>query len=325
VQTLMSTSLSAVRRLVEKDSCLNQYSVEHGTVTIPRFSKSLLLRDLQVDHDAGRISSGSCSFDLLARLGLFPGQLNEVLAEYDADVSLDTVVSRGNCYCGRISRHGFIFLVSKYFQHASMAETTRSGTCFILSTSIGRFKCYEIDDRTFIHFDSGTRSSYVDLIKDQNIEDIIRTSQGEYLFSSATSPVAADNVFEWRRTTGEPLESLASAQFYGVPKAILYMAKPTVQRWERLKEFAYSMIETVLSVLDGLREPAEFVVAMNNLPPIDSNARSDDIAMSTPAEKLALCIFLYRSLSGKRIGAMPYEGASSGFGKPCRITDLPCT
>lgn len=299
---------SAVRKLIEKDSSLNQYSVEHGTVTIPRFSKSLLLQDLQLDPDSGRISSGSCSFDLLGRLGLFPGQSNEALAEYDTSVPLDEVVSRGNCYCGQISRHGFIFLVSKYFQHASMAETTKGGTCFILSTSIGRFKCYEIEDRIFIHFDSGTRSSYVDLVRDQNLEDILRTAQGEYPVASGVSPDAADSVFEWRRNIGEPLESVASGQFYGAPKAIIYMTEPTLQRWKRLKEFAYAMIDAIFSVLEGVREPVEFVTALKNLPAsVEDNARSDKVAMSTPAEKLASCIYLYRALSRKGIAEIPYE------------------
>lgn len=293
---------SVVRKLFEKDSSLNQYSVENDTVTIPRFSKSLLLRDLQLDPNSGRISNGSCSFDLLGRLGLFPGQSNEALAEYDTSVPLDAVVSRGNCYCGRFSRHGFIFLVSKYFQHASMVKTKKGGTCFILSTSIGRFKCYEIEDRIFIHFDSGTRSSCVDLVKDQNLDDILRTAQGEYL-----SRDSADNEFEWRRNTGEPLESLASAQSYGIPRAIIYMTKPTLQRWKRLNEFAYVMIETVLSVLDGLREPVEFVTALNNLPRDHNTQPPDDVARSTPVEKLALCIFLFRYLSHKNIHEMPYE------------------
>ena len=224
-----------VRRLVEKDSSLNQYSVEHGTVTIPHFSKSLLLQDLQVDPDIGRMSAGSCSFDLLAHLGLFPGQPNEALAKYDTKVPLDAVVSHGNCYCGRISRHGFVFLVSKYFQHVSMAEMTEGGTCFILLTSIGQFKCYEIDHRTFIHFDSGARSSYVDLVKDQNLDDILRTARGEYQVTRGTSPAEVNNVFEWRRITGETLESIASAPFYSVPNAVMYMTKSTLQRWKRVK------------------------------------------------------------------------------------------
>ena len=306
-----------VRRLVEKDSSLNQYSAEQGTVTLPHFSKSLLLQDLQVDPDVGRMNAGSCSFDLLTRLGLFPGQPNEALAEYDTKVPLDAVVSRGNCYCGRISRHGFVFLVSKYFQHVSVAETTTGGTCFILSTTIGRFKCYEIDDRTFIHFDSGTRSSYVDIIKDQNLDDILRTARGEYHLATGASPTEANNPFEWRRMTArESLEIIASTQFYDVPNAVIYMTKSTLQKWKQIDDFAHAMLDTVLSVLDGLEEPAEFVSALRKLPPNTPGMRADSVAMGNPAEKLVSSIFLYRALSRKRIGEMSYECV---FSDPSRM------
>jgi hypothetical protein len=253
------------------------------------------------------MNAGSCSFDLLTRLGLFPGQPNEALAEYDTKVPLDAVVSRGSCYCGRISRHGFVFLVSKYFQHVSVAETPTGGTCFILSTTIGRFKCYEIDDRTFIHFDSGTRSSYVDLVTDQNLDDIFRTARGEYQFSTGVSPAEVDNVFQWHRNMGpgQSLESIATAQFYGVPNAVIYMTNSTLQRWKRIKEFAFVMLDTVLSVLDGLEEPAEFVSASRNfVPPVSGGTQSD---VGTPPELLALSIFLLRTLSRKRIDTMTYK------------------
>ena len=303
-----------VRRLVEKDSSLNQYSVENGTVTIPHFSKLLLLQDLQVDPDVGRMNAGSCSFDLMVRLGLFPGQPNEAMAEYDTMVPLDAVVSRGNCYCGRISRHGFVFLVSKYFQHVSVAETTTGGTCLILTSTIGRFKCYEIDDRTFIHFDSGTRSSYVDLVKDQNLDDILRMARGEYQVSPGFSPAEVDNVFEWHRSTGEPLERIASGHFYGVPNAVIYMTRSTLQRWRRLKEFAYAMLDSVLSVLGGLEEPAEFVAALSNLPANEARG-SANVPMGTTVEYLACSVHLYRLWSRERIGAMSYEGEFSNLNR----------
>ena len=303
-----------VRRLVEKDRSLNQYSVEDGTVTLPHFSKSLLLQDLQVDPDVGRMNAGSCSFDLMVRLGLFPGQQNEALAEYDTKVPLDTIVSRGNCYCARISRHGFVFLVSKYFQHVSVAESTTGGKCFVLSTTIGRFKCYEIDDRTFIHFDSGTRSSDVDLVKDQTLDDILRTSKGEFqIYSSSGASVLydeADQVTEWHRSTVERLESVASAQFCGVPNAVIYMTKSTLQKWMRFKEFASAMLNNVLSVIDGLKEPAEFVSAMRNFSPINVKTALDAIK-GTPVENLAASIFVYRTLSRKHIGEMPHKGEFS--------------
>jgi len=307
-----------VRQLVEKDSSLNQYSADYGTVTIPNFSKSLLLQDLEVHPNVGRMNAGSCSFDLLARLGLFPGQPDEALANYDTEVPLDAVVSRGNCYCGRISRHGFVFLVSKYFQHVSMAETTNGGTCFILSTTIGRFKCYEIDDRTFIHFDSGTRSSYVDLIKAQNLDDILRTARGEFQIASGDDS-APNNGFEWRpsRSTDKPLESIASAEFYGVPNAVIYMTKSTLQRWKRVKEFGNVMMDTVLSVLDGLEEPVEFVSALRNLPPASDPTQGGSLPQwSTPAEKLASSILLYRQGAWKNISEASYKG---GFSEISRI------
>ena len=286
---------------------MNQYSAEHDTVNIPHFSKSLLLQDLQVDPDVGRLNAGSCSFDLLARLGLFPGQANQALAQYDTEVPLDEVISRGNCYCGRISRHGFMFLVSKYFQHVSVAEAETGGTCFILSTTIGRFKCYEIDDRTFIHFDSGTRSSYIDLVEDQNLDDILRTARGEYLVAAgAVSPGNADKVFEWRRSTGESLESIATEQVYGVPNAVIYMTKSTLQTWNRIKEFAFVMLNTVLSVLDEVEEPAEFLSALRNPPPVSGDTRSD-----TPANKLVFSISLCRMLSGQNMGTRSYKGGLS--------------
>ncbi|KAF8814008.1 hypothetical protein BYT27DRAFT_7250420 [Phlegmacium glaucopus] len=189
-------------------------------------------------------------------------------------------------------------------------EVAGGGSCIVLLTSIGRFKCYEIEDRTFIHFDTGTRPSYVDLVQDQDLDDILRVTQGEYLTGTGPSPAIAENTFQWNRNTSEPLESIASGQFYGVPKAIIYMTKPTLQRWERLKEFAYSMIDTVLSVFDGLREPVEFVTALNNLPPIDDSTRAAGILPtpgSSPAEKLAFCICVYRLLSRKKIGEISYE------------------
>jgi hypothetical protein len=305
-----------VRRLVEKDSSLNQYFVEHGTVTIPHFSKSLLLQDLQVDPHVGRMNGGSCSFDLLARLGLFPGQANEAMAQYDTEVPLDAVISRGNCYCGRISRHGFVFLVSKYFQYMSVAETTTGVTCFILSTTIGRFKCYEIDDRTFIHFDSGTRSSYIDLIKDQNLDDILRMARGEYQLSSGVSPSEADNVFEWHRSTpGETLESIASGGFYGVPNAVIYMTKSNLHRWNRIKEFASAMLNTVFSVLDELEEPAEFVSALRNPPPVSDGTRSDSVATEIPTKNFVFSISLCRTLSRKIIGSASYEREFSNLSR----------
>ena len=212
-----------------------------------------------------------------------------------------------------------VFLVSKYFQHVSVTETTTGGTCFIISTTIGRFKCYEIDDRTFIHFDSGTRYSHVDLIKDQNLDDILRTARGEYQicpFDVSEVQVASGHVFEWLRSTGESLESIASGRLHGIPSAVVYMTKLTLQRWRRINEFADAMLNTVLSVLDGLEEPDEFVSALRNLPSIDAYTRRlAELRKETPVENLACSIFLFRILSRKLLSDFSVKGEFSDLNR----------
>jgi hypothetical protein len=73
----------------------------------------------------------------------------------------------------------------------------------------------------------------------------------------------------------ESLEIIASTQFYGVPNVVIYMTKSTLQKWKRINDFAYTMLDTVLSVLDGLEEPAEFVSALRKLPPNIPGTRAD--------------------------------------------------
>ena len=304
---------SALRKLVEKDAALNQYSVENGTLKIPRFSKSLLLQDLPIDFDVGRISAGSCSFDLLARLGLSPGQDNEALAEYDTDVPLDAVVSRGNCYCGRMSRHGLIFLVSKYFQYASVEKATGGGTCIVLSTSIGRFKCYEIEDHTFIHFDSSPRSSYIAIIEAQKLDEILRTAQGQYLINFSPD---GSRQRSWARPSDRAdreIERMAILNVFDTPNAIMYMTKDMMQWWMRLNIFAKTMIQTTLDVLGGLKEPSTFTTALDSLPNL--GAMNDpglalSAATSTPPKKLAYCVMFWRDFSKKRLTNLPFKSES---------------
>lgn len=299
----MDTNLTqhpVVRRLVEKDASLNRYSAERGTLSIPRFSKSLLLRDLPECPEVGRIGAGSCAFDLLVRLGLFPGQPSETFAEYDTAVPLGAVVSRGNCYCGRISRHGFIYLVSKYFQTASMADVSGGGTCIVISTSIGRFKCYEIGDRVFIHFDIGTRSSHVELVNEQDLDEICLAAQGQYLRID-------DNLIEKWIVPGEKsLECLSVLSFFGTPNAIMYMTKDTMARWVRLKDFSHALVEAVLSMVDKLTEPSTFVEELRNIS-IDPVHLANFQDQRTSPNKLALCVAFCRAIPKKHILQVSYE------------------
>ena len=70
------------------------------------------------------------------------------------------------------------------------------------------------------------------------------------------------------------------------------------------------MLNNVLSVIDGLKEPAEFVSAMRNFSPINVKTALDAIK-GTPVENLASSIFVSRTLSRKHIGEMPHKGEFS--------------
>ncbi|KAF8149157.1 hypothetical protein B0H34DRAFT_197165 [Crassisporium funariophilum] len=249
------------------------------------------------------MGAGSCAFDLASRLSLLPGQINSHLAEYDEGVPIDDIVTRGSCYCGRISRHGLIYLVSQHLQNISLSETSTGTKCIAISTSLGRFKCYEKDDRTFVHFDGTTRSSYLPLVRDQNLEEILQTAQGQYLINDS----AEHRDFIWRQSSMDALEYLATGNFYGIPNAIMYMPRETLDRWKRLKQFSWAMADAMLSVIETVHEPASFVLALNNLPKGSSAGLKNKLAMESPAEKLAACVYLCRVLSRKSITEMDFE------------------
>ena len=278
-----------------------------GTIRIPLFSRSLLLRDLSVDTSepsSARLEV-SCSYDLASSLRLLPGQENEEFADYD-EVSIDRAVSRGQCYCGRISRHGLIFLISRHLQDVTMAETISWGSSIVVQTTLGRFKFYEQNDKTFVHFDRGTRSSNVDLIPNQKLEDILKAALGQYLFNESSDVVN----FVWQRCSGD-LEDLAIRHYFGMPDAVIYMNRNVLESWNRLKRFSDAMLDAMTSVLDELEEPSSFIEALKNLPNRRCSVANHDGGLDVsagPAEGLASCVYFCEIIADKKLEYMKVEG-----------------
>ena len=280
-----------------------------GTIRIPRFSRSLLLKDLSVDTSepsSARLEV-SCSYDLASSLRLLPGQENEEFAEYD-EVPVDRAISRGQCYCGRISRHGLLFLVSRHLQDVTMAETTSGGSSIVIQTTLGRFKFYEQNDKSFVHFDRGIRSSNVDLVPNQKLEDILKTASGQYLVNESS-----DNMnFIWRRCSGDlQVEDLATGHYFGMPDAVIYMNRDVLEIWNRLKRFSDAVVVAMTSVLDELEEPSSFVEALKNLPNRRRNGRLE--FNKEPADMLACCVYLCEILSDKKLEDWGVEGGFKYF------------
>ena len=289
-----------------------------GTIRIPRFSRSLLLKDLSVDtsEPSSALLEVSCSYDLASSLRLLPGQENEAFAEYD-EIPVDRAVSRGQCYCGRISRHGLVLLVSRHLQDVTMAETASGGSSIVVQTTLGRFKFYEQNDKSFVHFDRGTRSSNVDLVPNQKLEDILKAALGQYLFNESSDVVN----FVWQRFSGD-LEDLATRHYFGMPDAVIYMSRNVLENWRRLKRFSEAMLDAMTSVLDDLQEPSSFVEALDNLPnrrrssPNRDGRRdaSEGVDVSEgPAKRLAYCVYLCEILATKKLEYMTVEGGLKYF------------
>lgn len=270
---------------------------------LPTFTKDLLLNITNITTDAaGRPTSGSCCFDLAWRLGLLPGQSNSGFTEYEQGIPISEVVTRGSCCCGRISRHGFVHLVSRFFQHASVQETPGAGTAIIINTTIGRFKCYEIDDRTFVHFDGSTRSSPItELIDHQELDHILRVARGQYLMMDSVSFKHT----EWGTDSDERIPNCASGNFFGVPNAIMYMSKEKIAAWKLLSNFGKMVLNCTVQYVDTLREPESFCGLLDKQNSPDFDAKS--IKPDTAPEMLALSFYLCRVLAKKSVVSMTYE------------------
>ena len=280
-----------------------------GTIRIPRFSRSLLLKDLSVDasEPSGARLEVSCSYDLASSLRLLPGQENEAFAEYD-EIPVDCAVSRGQCYCGRISRHGLVLLVSRHLQDVTMAETASGGSFIVAQTTLGRFEFYKQNDKSFVHFDRGTRSSNIDLVPNQKLEDILKAALGyQYVLNESID----NRNFVWDRCSGElEVEDLGIGQFFCMPDAVIYMNRNVLESWRRLKRFSDAMVDAMTSVLDELEEPSNFVEALDNLPnrrrsSANRDGRRDaseglDVSEG-PAKRLAHCVYLCEIFANKKL------------------------
>ncbi len=84
------------------------------------------------------------------------------------------------------------------------------------------------------------------------------------------------------------------------------MTRETLERWTRLRDFAYALIDTVLFLVEEITEPASFVTALSNVS-LDAEHLANTANYSTPAEQLAICFAFSRALSKKKIAFLSFE------------------
>jgi hypothetical protein len=198
---------------------------------VPRITKALLSRQLSV-HPEAQMGAGSCTFDFTARLGLLQGQPNAHLAEFET-FPMDRIIHQRDHYCGWISRHGLVLLISKHLQRIEHHDQSSTAIC----TDIGCFKISEHNDVTFLHFNVSTRES---------------------LTSSCRRSSASPS--EWQVLLGKlwlHQLSLVCSHKHTLLSPLIYMPDETVQRWQVMVmvEFSMAMMVAMLAVNDSVREP----------------------------------------------------------------------
>lgn len=273
---------------MEQDMPCNEYSDAKATIKLPIFTKELLigLTNIPTGDTPRRRTAGSCCFDLAWRLGLLPDQPNSGFAEYEQNIPITNVVMRGMCCCARISRHGFVHLVSRFFQSASVQETPGAGNTITINTTIGRFKCYDIDDRTFVHFDASLRSPPVaKLIMNQDMNDIVRAALGQFAILDPETP-------NWSVIHNDDIPTAATSGLFFSPNAIMYIPKEKIDTWNLMNKFARQVFTCAMQYIFTLQKPESFCRLIERVAFDPINGKCE-----TPPEWLAWCFFMLRLMS----------------------------
>ena len=247
------------------------------------------------------MGAGSCAFDLASRLGLLPGQPNADLGEFEK-LPLDQILRRDDRYCARISRHGLVMLISKHLQEI----TLRDGNIVVL-TDIGRFKIYEHDHHTYVHFDGANRSHVIPLVEDQVLDDLIRGARGEYKMENLGITVEdLDTVgFHWIKPSLTMLSVHAVAEVFAIPGALTYVSGEIAQRWDLFKKFSQTLLDAVLTVMDEVEEPANMARALERY---RQPRGTPLVPVSTSVEEgLAFIVLLLHGSSRKNLEGVPRQ------------------
>jgi len=267
-----------VLRNLEKDAKFNMLSggaTAGFTVTLPKFSKALSGRSLNIQLDS-TTKFGSCAFGLAERLGLLPDRTNNVLNEVET-IPLDDLVHNGDTYCIQISRHFLVWLISEHVQ-----EVWQVGNRTYASTDIGRFTLYEHEGRPFVHYDGSIRTTTATTIPHQALEDIQQVANGMYRSTDgALAPYSP---------------SIAVLSIEPFPHVVHYMRHQDIEKFRSLHDFAEVLGDVTQSIIRTARSPESFTVAFSK-----NWLASGLPTNASEAEGLAASIQLGNYLFGRRI------------------------
>jgi hypothetical protein len=257
---------------IEKDSHLNGYKPEDPTINVPRFTFDIISclpfvaqQRCATSNSMSPTNYGSCAFDLAQSLNLLPSQEYGVLLPM-VEVEVHKVSRYNDRYCGYLSRHGLVLLASRYAQRVSMASGTSGG--IVLDTSLGRFKVFEHDHRTHIHFDSGIRTAVPDVGVNKerhesmpDMDVIRRVAGGQHLVRDlyAVPGKISTTPQEWTQPGSIPIVKIAIRGVLQDFECSVFLPTKVAKEWEQVAQFSRDMIQAVGQIFFSIQEPKRVV------------------------------------------------------------------
>ncbi|RXW22520.1 hypothetical protein EST38_g3344 [Candolleomyces aberdarensis] len=279
VNNSLTTSSSpdfATTRLLEsirKDSRLNGYNPEDpATIQVPRFTFDIISclpfaaqKQFCSSNSPSPSNYGSCAFDLARSLDMLPSQEYGLLLVM-VEVEVDKVGRYNDRYCGYLSRHGLVLLASRYARRVSMASGPSGG--IVIDTSLGRFKVFEHDHRTYVHFDSGMRTAapavnvgkqYTQSVPDVDV--VRRAAEGRHLARNlyVMPEVINTTPKDWKEPGSVPTIKTAILNVLQDLECSVFLPSKLAKEWELVAQFSSDLLQSVAQIFFDIQEPKRLV------------------------------------------------------------------
>ncbi|RXW15741.1 hypothetical protein EST38_g10110 [Candolleomyces aberdarensis] len=264
---------------IKKDSRLNSYNPDTPTIRVPYFTTDTISRlptirqqqPLSQSSPSPPSSYGSCSFELAQSLNLLPFQESSGLLAM-AEVEIDQVARYSDRYCGYLSRHGLILLASQYASRICVTPGSGAGGGITIDTSLGRFKIFDHDHATYVHFNSQLctpTSNKGNQPRDQSVSDmevIQKAAGGRYLTKDFWNmyEVISTLSSSWKDPDLVPTIEVAMKHVVQPTGHPVFLDQKVVKEWRQILQYSSDMMKSVFNIFLGIHEPKHLVQLRKN-------------------------------------------------------------
>jgi hypothetical protein len=180
------------------------------------------------------------------------------------EVEVDKVGRYNDRYCGYLSRQGLVLLASRYATRVSMHTGPSGG--IVIDTSLGRFKVFEHDHRTYVHFDSGMRTPVPAVRADRqhtqhvpDMEAILKAADGWFFARKLYVEAISLTPREWKEQGSVPPIKIAILNVFQDLECSVFLPSKLAKEWELLAQFSSDILQSVGLIFFDIQEPKRLV------------------------------------------------------------------